>query len=108
MQKGIKFRIYPNREQKNQMNQTLGCCRLIYNKGLAMRKEAYENGKKIGYSQTSAMLTELKNTEEFAFLKAVDSIALQQSLRDLDRGFVNFFQKRAAYPAFKSSLNWIL
>ena len=105
MQKGIKFRIYPNREQKNRMNQTLGCCRLIYNKGLAMRKEAYENGKKIGYSQTSAMLTELKNTEEFAFLKAVDSIALQQSLRDLDRGFVNFFQKRAAYPAFKSKHN---
>ena len=35
--------------------------------------------------------------EEFAFLKAADSIALQQSLRDLDRGFVNFFQKRASY-----------
>lgn len=36
------------------------------------------------------------------FLKVVDSIALQQSLRDLDRGFVNFFQKRAAHPVFKS------
>ena len=32
----------------------------------------------------------------------VDSVALQQSLRDLDRGFVNFFQKRAAHPVFKS------
>ena len=60
MQKGIKFRIYPNREQQNLINQTLGCCRLIYNKGLAMRNEAYENGNKIGYAQTSAMLTELK------------------------------------------------
>ena len=58
MKKGIKFRIYPNREQKNIINQTLGCCRLIYNKGLAMRNEAYENGSKIDYSQTSAMLTE--------------------------------------------------
>ena len=102
MQKGVKFRIYPNREQKNLINQTLGCCRLIYNKGLAMRNEAYQNGYKIGYSQTSAMLTELKKSEDFAFLKTVDSIALQQSLRDLDRGFVNFFQKRASHPVFKS------
>ena len=60
MQKGIKFRIYPNKEQQNLINQTLGCCRLIYNKGLAMRNEAYESGNKIGYAQTSAMLTELK------------------------------------------------
>ena len=105
MQKGIKFRIYPNREQQNLINQTLGCCRLIYNKGLAMRNEAYGNGNKIGYAQTSAMLTELKKCEDFAFLKVVDSIALQQSLRDLDRGFVNFFQKRAAHPTFKSKHN---
>ena len=105
MQKGVKFRIYPNKEQQNLINQTLGCCRLIYNKGLAMRNEAYENGSKIGYSQTSAMLTDLKKDEKFAFLKLVDSIALQQSLRDLDRGFVNFFQKRAAHPVFKSKHN---
>ena len=105
MQKGVKFRIYPNREQKNLINQTLGCCRLIYNKGLAMRNEAYQNGNKIGYSQTSTMLTELKKCEDFSFLKLVDSIALQQSLRDLDRGFVNFFQKRAAHPTFKSKHN---
>ena len=105
MQKGVKFRIYPNREQQNLINQTLGCCRLIYNKGLAMRKEAFGNGIKIGYSQTSAMLTELKKSDEFAFMKEVDSIALQQSLRDLDRGFVNFFQKRASHPAFKSKHN---
>lgn len=102
MQKGVKFRIYPNKEQKSLINQTLGCSRLIYNRGLTMRQEAYQNGEKVGYSQTSAMLTALKRVEEFAFLKAVDSIALQQSLRDLDRGFVNFFQKRAAYPVFKS------
>ena len=105
MQKGIKFRIYPNREQQKLINQTLGCCRLIYNKGLAMRNEAYENGRKVGFSQTSAMLKELKRSDAFAFLKAVDSIALQQSLRDLDRGFVNFFQKRAAHPIFKSKHN---
>ena len=35
MQKGIKFRIYPNREQKNLIHRTLGCCRLIYNKEMS-------------------------------------------------------------------------
>lgn len=70
-----------------------------------MRNEAYQNGNKIGYLQTSAMLTDLKKQDDFAFLKAVDSIALQQSLRDLDRGFVNFFQKRARHPQFKSKHN---
>ncbi len=105
MQKGVKFRIYPNREQQNLINQTLGCCRLIYNRGLAMRNDAFENGSKVGYSQTSAMLTAIKKHEDFAFLRAVDSIALQQSLRDLDRGFINFFQKRAAHPVFKSKHN---
>ena len=66
-------------------------------------KEGYENGEKIGYSQTSAMLTELKKQEEFAFLKAADSIALQQSLRDLDRGFVNSF--RNGLPIQPSKVN---
>ena len=51
MQKGVKFRIDPNKEQQTIINQTLGCCRLIYNKALAMRNEAYQNGNKIGYSQ---------------------------------------------------------
>ena len=70
-----------------------------------MRDEAYKNGTRTGYSQTSAMLTELKKCDDFVFLKEVDSIALQQSLRDLDRGFVNFFKKRAAHPTFKSKHN---
>ena len=105
MQKGVKFRAYPNKEQKNLINQTLGCCRLIYNKGLAMRNDAYSNGEKIGYNQTSAMLTDLKKQADFTFLKNVDSIALQQSLRDLDRGFKNFFEKRARHPQFKNKHN---
>lgn len=76
MKKGIKFRAYPNKGQQNLINRTFGCCRLIYNKGLAMRNDAYENGSKVGFSQTSAMVTELKKTSDFAFLKEVDSIAL--------------------------------
>ena len=67
MQKGVKLRIYPNREQEKLINRIFGCCRLVYNKGLDMRKEAYENGEKAGYNQTSAMLTELKKQPDFEF-----------------------------------------
>ena len=100
MKKGVKFRIYPNKVQQKLITQTFGCCRLIYNKALAMREEGYKQGEKVGYNQTSAMLTALK--QELEFLREVDSIALQQSLRDLDRAYTNFFQKRAKYPKFKS------
>lgn len=101
MNKGVRFRIYPNKEQQNLINQTFGCCRLVYNLGLDMRNKAFENGEKINYSKTSTMLTELKRNDEFSFLRDVEAVALQQSLRDLDQGFVNFFQKRARHPRFK-------
>ena len=101
MQKGIKFRIYPNKEQKTLIEQTLGCCRLIYNKGLDMRNNALKNTRPVGYNETAAMLTNLKNDANFQFLKVIDSIALQQSLRDLNTAFTNFFKKRADYPVFK-------
>ena len=102
MQKGITFRIYPNKEQKQLINQTFGCCRLIYNTGLAMRSNAYKNGTPANYSQTSAMLTNLKKDPSFAFLKLVDSVALQQALRNLDKSFQNFFKHLGKYPRFKS------
>ena len=105
MNKGAKFRIYPNKEQQNLINQTLGCCRLVYNIGLDMRNKAFENGEKVNYCKTSAMLTQLKRSDEFSFLGNADAVALQQSLRDLDQGFVNFFQKRARHPRFKSKHN---
>ena len=100
MKKGVRFRIYPNKVQQKLIMQTFGCCRLIYNKALAMREEGYKQGEKVSYNQTSAMLTSLK--QELEFLREADSIALQQSLRDLDRAYTNFFQKCAKYPKFKS------
>ncbi len=102
MLRGMKFRIYPNKEQQCLIQKTFGCCRFIYNHGLDLRINEYKNGNSIGYKETSAMLTAYKKSEEFAWLKEVDSVALQQSLRDLDRAYANFFAKRAAKPKFKS------
>lgn len=103
MNKGIKFRMYPNKEQEKLILRTFGCCRLIYNKGLDMRINSYKkNGEKVNYAKTCAMITELKKQADFAFLKEVDAVALQQSLRDLDKAYQNFFKKRAKFPKFKS------
>lgn len=106
MLKGVKIRIYPNTYQKELIAKTFGCCRLIYNKGLALRKDTYETTKEsIGYKETNAMLTSLKKEEDFAFLKEVDSMALQQSLRDLDKAYQNFFRAKCGFPKFKSKHN---
>ena len=48
------------------------------------------------------MLTELKCNQDFVWLKSVDSMALQEALRNLDRAFQNFFKKQSGYPKFKS------
>ena len=105
MFKSIKLRLYPTRVQQGLIDQFLGCCRLVYNKGLKKREKDYKKGKKTGYNQTSKMLTGLKKTKKYEFLKACDSVALQASLRDLDKAYTNFFEKRAKYPKFKSKHN---
>lgn len=102
MFKAIKVRLYPNKTQRSLINQILGCSRFVYNWGLEKRITDYNNGIKTGYFQTCKMLTELKYIAEFSFLKTCEAIALQESLRDLDRAYTNFFEKRAKYPRFKS------
>lgn len=103
MLKGVRIRIYPNKTQQNLIANTFGCCRLVYNKGLALRKEIYGNTSVgISYKETNAMLTKLKKEDNFAFLKNVDAISLQQSLKDLDRAYKNFFTHLSGYPHFKS------
>ncbi|MBR4471408.1 MAG: IS200/IS605 family element transposase accessory protein TnpB [Erysipelotrichaceae bacterium] len=103
--KTVKFRMYPDRKQEKLLNSTFGCCRLIFNMGLDMRIKAFKNNVKCGYMETSKMLTKLKENEDFRFLKDVDSVALQQTLRDLDCAYRNFFSKHAGFPKFKSKKN---
>ena len=98
--KAFEFRIYPNKEQRILLAKTFGCSRLVYNHFLALRKERYEeNGETVSYNQCAKELTQLKI--ERSFLKEVDSVALQQSLRHLDIAFDRFFKKGSGYPKFK-------
>ena len=48
------------------------------------------------------MLTELKRDREYEWLREADSQFLQQALKDMDRAYQNFFEKRASYPRYKS------
>lgn len=99
---GMKFRLYPNRQQEKLIQQTFGCARFVYNQGLAFRIEQYECGNPIGYSGTNRLLYKLKHDNEHDWLKEVDAHSLQQALRDLDKAFKNFFEGRTKYPKYKS------
>jgi putative transposase len=97
-----KFQLRPKAAQEEKMRRFAGCCRFLWNKALALEKETYEEtGKRIGYNGLAGFLHDWKKTEETAFLAEAHSQVLQQALKDLDRAYVNFFQKRAELPRFK-------
>ena len=100
--RAFKYRFYPTVEQETLLRRTIGCCRLVYNRALHERSEAWTSGKKsIGYAAQDRALTGWKREPELAFLNEVSSVPLQQSLRHLQTGYANFFAKRAKYPSFK-------
>ena len=100
--RGYKYRIYPTKEQAAGIASILGCCRFVYNHFLAVRREKWTSCREnVTYTQTSALLTILKCDPERLWLAGADSMALQESLRDLDKAYRNFFEKRSGYPKFK-------
>ena len=105
-QKAFKYRFYPTPEQETLLRRTMGCTRLVYNRALAVRTQAwYNERKRVGYSETSAMLTEWKKQDDLQFLNEVSCVPLQQGLRQLQKAFSNFFEGRAEYPTFKKKRN---
>ncbi len=103
VQKAFKYRFCPTDEQAAQLSKTFGCARYVYNQALECRTTAWQQEEKsVGYHLTAAKLTEWKKEPEKTFLSEVSSVVLQQSLRNLDAAFTNFFEKRADYPRFKS------
>lgn len=101
MDKTYKYRIYPNKKQKEIMSKTFGCVRFVYNHYLAKRIKLYEESKEtLTYNKCSADLTQLK--KELEWLKEVDATALQSSLKDLDIAYQKFFKEHSGFPKFKS------
>ena len=100
MEKAYKFRFYPTKTQIKILNSTFGCVRYVYNHFLDLKQKLYKAEKKsISYNQCSKVLTVLKKEKEW--LKDVDKFSLQNSLKDLDKAYKNFFSGKG-YPKFKS------
>ena len=97
-----KYELQPNGEQQRNMCRFAGSCRFVFNKALALQKERYAQGeKKLGYAGLCKLLTEWRNSTETAWLADAPVHPLQQTLKDLERAYTNFFAKRADFPRFK-------
>ena len=102
--KAYPFRIYPNTAQVILINKTIGCSRFVFNHFLSLWDQAYkETGKGLTYGTCSAKLPAMK--KEFVWLKEVDSIAIQSSVRNLADAYTRFFKKQNSAPRFKSKKN---
>jgi len=97
-----RFKSELTPEQERGLSRLAGARRFIFNWGLARRRAHYaDHGKTLRYPALNLELTTLKPDESTKWLCEMDSQALQESLRDLVRSFVNFFEKRARFPRFK-------
>ena len=104
MDKTFEYRIYPNARQEALLQKTFGCCRWVYNKVLAMKQDEYaQTGKSKRIDFYITQIPVWKKTDA-PWLCEVDSMALQQSLRNLDRAYKNFFRApgKTGFPKFKS------
>ena len=100
MEKAYKFRFYPTKSQIKKLNDTFGCARYVYNYFLDLKQKLYSTEKKsISCNRYIKELTFLKKEKEW--LKNVDKFSLQNSLKDLDKAYKNFFSGKG-YPKFKS------
>lgn len=103
VKRAYKYRFYPTSVQADLLNRTFGCVRYVYNRALAERSRAWtQEQKRVTFADTCRMLTTWKADPETAWLYEVSNVALQQGLQHLQNAYVNFWGKRAKYPAFKS------
>ena len=106
-----KFRLYPNKDQKEMFSKYFGCNRLVWNKALELRESYYKEHKNdkqkkaLNYYDTARFLRELKQKEEYKWLKEANSQSLQQALMDLDKAFKVFFKGISKYPNYKKKTN---
>ena len=103
MVKGFRYRIYPNKEQEQQLNQMLGNARFVYNWALDRRIKEYQAEKKsVSAFTLMTELTQLKKQPEYDWLKLSVAQSLQQSIVNMDKAFTRFFKQKKGFPKFKS------
>jgi len=106
IQKSYRYRIFPNKEQQELLEEHFGSVRFVYNWGLEKKIKAYQKSKKrISCFDLINELVKLKKKKDFQWLNEVNSQSLQMSLRNLDNAFTSFFRKHNKFPRFKSKKN---
>lgn len=102
MQRAYRYRFYPTPEQESLLRRTVGCCRFVYNRALALRQEAWtQRQEKLSGYDLIKKITEWKKDPETAWLAEVSNVPLQQAVNNLEVAYRNFFAKQAKYPTFK-------
>ena len=104
MLRGIKVRLYPNKEQQARLNQVLGCYRFVYNKTLELKKTAYDEDK------TNLKLTDISKwfhgtllkDGNYAWLQEQNTKVMKQSIRQMLGAYDKFFKQHNGFPKFKS------
>ena len=91
-----RFRLYPNEEQKIYFSKCFGCTRFLWNHMLGDKIDYYKNNGKI----LNKEVTEYKKS--YDFLKEVDSLALANVKRNLEKAYKDFFSGKSRFPKFKS------
>lgn len=100
--KAFKFRLYPNKEQQEQLSRQFEACRFVWNHYLRQRIDCYaETGKGLNYYDNARDLTQLKRQPGYEWLREANAQSLQQSLQDLTVAYTNFFARHASFPRFK-------
>ncbi|WP_333278280.1 MULTISPECIES: transposase [unclassified Microcoleus] len=109
MKARFQYRFYPTTQQQRSLAQLFGCCRVAWNDALALSKSS----KYPGYNTLAKILTQSKKTAEREWLNSVSSVPLQQSLKQLETAYKNYFDslkgkpkgKKFGQPRFKKKTN---
>ena len=102
VRRAYRYRFYPTPEQTEQLSQTFGCVRYVYNRALAERHRAWtQEQRRVTHAETDRMLTGWKRDPETAWLAEPSKGPLQASLRNLQGAFDKFWRKQNRYPKFK-------
>ena len=103
MVKTIRVMLIPNNKQKTKLFQYANTARFAYNWALGREQENYKNGGKfISDGDLRKEFTQLKKTEEYAWLNKISNNVTKQAIKDACDAYKRFFKGLAKFPRFKS------
>jgi putative transposase len=93
MQLRYAFRLYPQPGQRLAPARAVGCARVVYNDAVRAREDARAAGEPFPKAAelSQKLITRAKQTPGRSWLGEVSSVVLQQSLRDAESAYRNFF-----------------